>query len=284
MQEYPHNLPAPTTAGEAAELVLNVFAYPGGVSARIRTESAEALNAAAALLAPAAESGDAVAQYALAVCYSEGFGLPEDSLEQVYHWSRKAFDGGVKAAGALLGTADETEEAERFDCATAALGEDPVKAHTMLAFLHLTSDTGDPARARAHLQAVIDMGAAHAIVPLLDFYCADDEGEVDPDLYLGCLETAAEQYSADAMVALADCYSTGYYVEADDELAEHWYAAAAEQYGIEAALGKPGSMYGLGRLLLDGNGVEADREAALDYFRRAADAGCEDAREALENL
>ena len=91
----------------------------------------------------AAEQGIAVAQYNLAVCYYNGFGVEKDYTETV-KWSRKAAEQGNDLAQGLLGECYETGRGmKREDLAEAvkwfkkAAEQGNVKAHVSLGACYL---------------------------------------------------------------------------------------------------------------------------------------------------
>ena len=56
-----------------------------------------------------------------------------------------------------------------------------------------------------------------------------------------------------------------------------WYSLAAEQENAFAQCN-------LGNCYKDGKGVEQDKDKAIEWYRKASDNGCEEAKEALDEL
>ncbi len=88
---------------------------------------------------------------------------------------------------------------------------------------------------------------------------------------------AAEQGYSGAQNNLGTCYLGGEGVEQNYEEAVRWYSLAAEQENAYAQCN-------LGNCYKDGKGVEQDKDKAIEWYRKASDNGCEEAKEALDEL
>jgi TPR repeat protein len=90
------------------------------------------------------------------------------------------------------------------------------------------------------------------------------------------LSRAAELRYRDAQRDLGCYFATGENgFPKDEAMARYWYGKAAEQ-------GSSDAQYNYAFMLLLGEGGSADRKAAFTWFRKAADAGEEEARRFLE--
>ena len=87
----------------------------------------------------------------------------------------------------------------------------------------------------------------------------------------------AEAGEPDAMAALADRFRTG-------EGEPQSYKKAYDLYRLAALEGHAGAMYWLGGFYWHGWEIEKDYEKAVDWYQRAAEAGSEQSRTALQEL
>ena len=102
--------------------------------------------------------------------------------------------------------------------------------------------------------------------------------EPDPETAVEWLEKAAGQGLPRAMGLLSRCLRAGIGVQRDEREALTWLQKAA-------GLGDGDAMHVLGQWYRDGAGaLPKDREKALDWLRRAAEAGCTGAAEDLRAL
>lgn len=131
--------------------------------------------------------------------------------------------------------------------------------------------------------------------------CRPAMGEPD---YTRCL---ARQGDPSAQFALGNAYENGVGVEADAALAARWYRRAAAPRGGETSLaipsptgeeahgrllgadraGTPGNaeaQYRLGRMYLEGRGVDKSRSRARNWLGRAAEQGHEAAADLLARI
>lgn len=88
---------------------------------------------------------------------------------------------------------------------------------------------------------------------------------------------AAEQGLAGAQYNLGLCYMNARGVKHDSKEAVKWYRKAAEQDFAFA-------QHNLGVSYEIGNGVEQNIDKAIEWYRKASNNGCEEAKEALDEL
>ena len=127
--------------------------------------------------------------------------------------------------------------------------------------------------------------AAALVVLVLNVAWADEISD---------LKQKAENGDAEAQFELGMRYEFGDGVEKAPAKAEEWFQKAAEQewtiaQSVEdtqklAELGIAIDQYELGLCCMDGLGVERDLAKAKEWFKKAADQGCEDAKKALKKL
>jgi len=232
-------------------------------------------------LRSAAESGDALAQCDLALCYRMGLGVSTNCKEAV-DWYRKAAEQGHAGAQYYLGWCYENGVGVRKD-------------HTQaVEWYRKAAEQGD-ADAQNNLGWCYEngVGVRKDHTQAFEWYRkAAEQGHADAQYNLGvCYENgvgvrkdhkqavewyrkAAEQGDADAQYNLGVCYEAGRGVAKDDVQALKWYRAAADQELVDA-------QYNLGRCYENGVGVARDRWRAAEWYRKAAGKGFAEAQYSL---
>jgi TPR repeat protein len=192
-----------------------------------------------------AEGGVAVAQFNLALAYSNGEGAPKDTVKAI-EWYYKAAEQGDSTAQNNLGLIYSNGE---------GVPKDAIKAV-------------------AWFQKSAAQGLAIAQYNLGVQY---EHGEGVPNDNVKAVEwyrKAAEQGNANAQNNLGSMYTWGKGVLKDDVMAFEWYQKAAAQ-GLDIAQCNLGSAYG------NGAGVPKDAIKAVEWYRKAAEQGFANAQNNL---
>jgi TPR repeat protein len=184
----------------------------------------------------AAESGDPMAQFNLALAYHMGTWVEADMVEAL-DWYTRAAEGGLVDAQYNLGFIFEQGEGVPVDLAAAT--------H----WYRLAAEQG-LAAAQFHLAELYDSGRA---------------GEQNDQEAANWYQMAAQQNYAAAKFNLANMYAAGRGVERDLGEAARLFREAAEQ-------GEIGAHCNLGNLYAEPGALQNDRQA-LDCYRRGAALG-----------
>jgi TPR repeat protein len=195
-----------------------------------------------------AEKGDAVAQYNLAVLYTDGDGVLKDAVEGV-KWFRKSAEQGLAEAQYNLGV-----------CYRDGVGvlKDPVEA------------------VKCYRKAA-EQGLAIAQHILGLCYYNGEGVSKDPVEAVKWFRKSAEQGNARAQSQLGFNYTKGLGVLKDPAEGFKWYRKAAEQ-------GDAIAQFNLGSSYYNGEGVLKDLVEAVKWFRKSAEQGFAPAQNNLGNL
>lgn len=180
-----------------------------------------------------AESGDAEAQYWIAIDCDSGLRLPDDYFGKSEEWLKKSAEGGYAPA--------QREYGLRM-----AHKDPPAGEHWLLA----AAQQGDA-------EAEMWLGAA-----------TEDSwfGTTDLQSAMKWYRMAAEEGQVDAEMLLGNRYEMGHGVEQDYAKAAEWYRKAAEHV-LPNSPGVSEARYHLGQLYVDGHGVPQDYVRAYFWFR-----------------
>ena len=235
-----------------------------------------------------AETGNAEAQYRLAVCYSEGKNVAKDKAEAA-KWFRKAAEHDHAKAQYKLGRCyqqgagvakDEAEAAKWYGKAVeslrrpAEMGDAEAQNDLGNCFHNGNGRLQDYAQAFNWYRKAAEQGNALAQYNL--GICFDNGRGVPKD----CGEAfkwyrkGADQGNVDAQYNLGLCYISGSGVVRDEYESFKWYRKAAEQGDAEAQL-EVGGCYGLGA------GVWKNEAEEVKWYRRAAEQGNSEAESML---
>jgi uncharacterized protein len=212
----------------------------------------------------AAQAGDPIAQYKLAMIHYEGRGVPRDD-EEAMKWLLKAAQQDHIEAQYVLGVMYEKGE---------SVPRDDDQAYK---WISMAARQGY-ARARVMLESDKWMGYA-------DSRFGSDES---PERHGGQAEPVtgeqieeytrkAEEGDVDAQYNLGIIYYHGEGVSRNFEQALVWFHKAAEQNDADA-------QYTLGFMYGRGEGVKKDHDQSVVWFTRAADQGHTGAAEILEKM
>lgn len=214
----------------------------------VSEETVGAAESAAAHFRRAVECGNASAMMALGEMYAVGQGVERDTARAIELYEQAVAAGNVKAMTTLAATYMSGNIAPR-----------------------------NPRRAADLYQMAADLGSLDAKCALGRCY-EEGEGVVlnSRRAYLLYRE-AAEAGSAWGMRLMGYCHVRGIYVEENAAEAAKWF-----ERGSDA--GDAGCQYLLGLMYANGEGVKKNKKRARKLLTAAAEAGVEDAAEALKEL
>jgi hypothetical protein len=190
-----------------------------------------------ATLQSQAQSGNAEAQYWLAVIYDEGKLVPHDRA-QAEAWWLKSAEGGYSRAQFIVGTSYLSPDSDR----------DPATAEMWMLRAAQQSD--------AEAQFWLGAGYEQGWFGTPDFRNA-----------LLWLRKAADQGHPDAQEGLGQMYHDGEGLKQDDKQAAKWFRKAAEHVPDLGGAGQGRNELGL--LYLEGHGVAKDYVRAYMWFALA---------------
>ena len=190
----------------------------------------------------AAESGNAKAQNALAICYYNGNGVTENN-EKAFEWYLKAAEQGLKEAQYMVGYSYYY-----------GLGTD-ISESEAVKWFQLSANQG-------YAKAQFALGC-----------CCEDGTGIEQNLEdaVYYYRLAAEQDLSGAQAELGRCYFYGNGTVKSYPKAVYWWEKAAEYKD-------PDAMHMLGHCYMDGLGVIKDERKAITWFEQAAEAGQLDAQ------
>ncbi len=211
----------------------------------------------------AAEQGDAKAQNSLGVLYWSGDGVDKDRSEAV-RWYRKAARQGNSNAMFNLGAAYYNGE---------GVGLNDTFAH---AWFLLSSKAGNSSGKDAAKRSEAERGPTglgEACRAIGQMYEKGEDLPKDAALAAAWYQKASENGDREAMINLAALYLNA----ADYSHARHWCEATAnEKY--------PGGYYCLGYLYQHGSGVDLNPKEALRWYEQAANLGNMASMQALAKM
>ncbi|MBQ7569036.1 sel1 repeat family protein [bacterium] len=194
-------------------------------------------------LHPAAEAGNAEAQYYLARCYN--LAVPAElNIGRILKWDARSAKQGYADAQIAL-----------YYRLNTVFASEQITINRIAKKIGLIADDSMGDVALAWLVRAADSGSARARY-ILAGRCADESKAAV--LY----GQAAAQGDKEALLAWGRCYEEGKGVEKD-------LAKAAEIYGIAAAKGEHDAQIALGNMYYSGLGVERDYSRAVYWYRQA---------------
>ncbi|HEY7428853.1 MAG TPA: protein kinase [Gemmataceae bacterium] len=233
---------------------------------------------------PAAENGDAIAQWLLARCLQEGTGTQRDIYAAV-SWLRRAAESGLAIAQNDLGNcyylgegvAADLTEAFRLYTKAAEQGFMEARINVGDCYYEGSGVEKAPTEAARCYRQTADAGWARGQDSLGDCYYDGKGVEQDYPQAIGWYRKAAEQGLASAQYNLGWCYGNGRGVKKNRDEAVKWYRLAAEH-------GNENAQFALGNCYENGYGVEANLALAEQWYRKAADKGHKKSKNALRRL
>ena len=208
------------------------------------------------------------------LCLS-GDGVDQDDAEAV-RWFRKAADGGgLTAAMNQLGLAyyrgrgvgQDYGEALRYFRMAADKGDTTGMYNVGWCYANGRGTNEDQSRAFDWFRQSAEGGYLDSMVEVAERYEDGKGTRSDQSQALTWYRKAADKGSGKAMNRLGLVYEEGRLgVRTDDAEATRWFLRAAEA-------GYDWGMYNLAGRLAAGTGTDKDEDGALDWYRKAADAG-----------
>ena len=225
-----------------------------------------------------AVGGDAVAQFNLGVCYSNGLGVAQNYAEAVKWYRKAAVQGQAQAQNNLgvcykngQGVAQNYAEAVKWYRKSAEQGYAGAQFNLGLCYHNGQGVAQNYAEAVKWYRKAAEQG--HAIAQNNLGLCYENgQGVAKNQLQaMKWYTQAAEQGDADAQCNLGICYyNSENYAEA-----VKWFRKAAEQ-------GEARGEYLLGILYAEGKGVPANENAAIQWLTKAAKKGFKAAQDTLK--
>lgn len=223
-------------------------------------------------LMEAAEQGDVIAQYNLAVSYQEGEGV-EENPELAFKWFLKAAEQGDSDAQYQVATCYRMGEGvaenknESINWLIKSAEQDNANAYYGLASCYdrgYGSIKADPAKAFELYVKSAELGQPQALNEIANCYQQGKGVERNIEKAVAFLSQAAEAGIAEAQHNLGYCYHKAVVVEQSYAMAAEWYGKAVEQ-GYQPAYGPLAQIYYYGK------GGLSDIPRAVEIFTEAAD-------------
>ena len=231
----------------------------------------------------AADEGNAIALYMMAVYFSQGYGVQPINKQKAIAYFKKSYVAGYPVAGydvaASLPDGSPEQDEIRIHAKDNILelaNEGDACAQNNLGAMYYYGHGVEQSYEKAleWLQKAAEQGFARAQYSLGCMYDKGTGVEQSDEKTAEWVLKAAEQGLARAQYSLGCMYAKGAGVEQSDEKAVKWYQKAAKQ-GIARAQNNLGFMYQNGR------GVERSYEKAVEWYLKAVEQGLADAQNNL---
>jgi TPR repeat protein len=232
-----------------------------------------------------ANSGEAQAQFELALCYAKGTDI-EKNLELAFDWHKKAVEQGHVDAQFTLGLYYFLNTGRKyFDMLLCKGINNPNIEHThylavMLA-LSVNMKDADDNLAFSWFKKISENDSAEALYWLAQCYLDGIGTQQNDELAFDSFKKAAEHSYPNAYYPLALCYCDGKGCQQNYELALAWITKAVEyadayflrikNYGTDFEKNIAETYLFLGKLYADGKGVAQNDELAFKLFTKAAE-------------
>ena len=219
-------------------------------------------------ISKAADSGNAVAQYLIGVCYDNGIGVEED-IELAIDWYHKAAEQGVVEAQYDYGIACTVKNnmAEAFNWLNKAAERGYAKAQYTLGWSYGGNLNNNISQAIYWLEKAAEQDYELAQLALANFYRQGLAEYRDYETAVEVYSDLAEKNNAIALYGLALCYANGLGVDADIEFAVEYLKKSAE-------LGYANAITDLGNVYVSGvPGIPQDLHKAMELYMKAAEQG-----------
>ena len=266
------------------------------------------------LLQKAADLGVILAQYKLGEMYQLGDGVEQD-YDKAFHYYKLAADQDAPEAltavgyfyGQGLGTEQNLDEMLKYYNRAAEMGEPMAQFNLGCCYRDGTGVKQDYGKMHEYYRLAVEKGNADAQFNLGYAYQVGLGVEPDYNEAYRLYQLSADQGFPVAMFAVGDCCFLGNGVEKDLQQAAEWYrksldagyvpdetdrahmkevlgteAPGTEAPGTEAPAAEmtPEELYQAGKAAYDAG----DYAKAMEYYRRAADAGSADGLRSIGNL
>jgi TPR repeat protein len=232
-----------------------------------------------------ANSGEAQAQFELALCYAKGTDI-EKNLELAFDWHKKAVEQGHVNAQFTLGLYYFLNTGRKyFDMLLCKGINNPNIEHThylavMLA-LSVNMKDADDNLAFSWFKKASENDSAEALYWLAQCYLDGIGTQKNDELAFDSFKKAAEHSYPNAYYPLALCYCEGKGCQQNYELALAWITKAVEyadayflrikNYGTDFEKNIAETYLFLGKLYVDGKGAAQNDELAFKLFTKAAE-------------
>ncbi len=234
-----------------------------------------------ALLERSAELGNVVAMRILADCCSRGYGGPVDE-GKAFFWRKRAAEMGDTASMVELmnhyvnGVGTERNLAEGYAWARKVADSGNGEAMRIIGNMYMNGMgvEENEGEAFAWFQKAAEAGNAPGMFQLSVCYILGMGTEKNIPLGISWAEKAAAAGDTRAMVTLGTVYRLGDQIPEDPEKSFEWYRRAA-------ASGEAEGLYRMGWCIENDYGMQ---NAARAWYEAAAEAGSEEAKEALERM
>jgi TPR repeat protein len=221
---------------------------------------------------PAAQKGDAAAQWLLARCLLGGIGTEQD-IQAAVAWLRRAAESGLAVAQNDLGdccyegegVGEDESQAFHWFTKAAEQGVGEAQRNVGFCYAHGAGVAENDVEAVRWYRKAAEQGWAEAQNDLGDCYSVGAGVPEDLAEAVRWYRKAAESGYPQAQVNLGWSYELGEGVEEDPVEAAGWFRKAAE-------LDHPEGQYCIGECYLQGLGVEQDCSQAITWVRKAAEA------------
>lgn len=228
-----------------------------------------------------AEAGNAYAAFLLADCYQKGWGIGQDPAQALYWFTRAAEAGDPTAMVAVancywngIGTETDFEQAFAWNMRAAEAGESGAMLNVGICYEQGSGVEKDEAQALAWYRKAAESGNELGMYNLALCYRDGIGTEADLEQAFYWIKKLAETGNSEALYNLGLMYQYAFGTEEDPRQAYLCYRAAAEA-------GDSDGQYMLGWCIENHYGTE---DAALEWYLQAAEAGSEEAAQAVERL
>jgi len=229
-----------------------------------------------------AEAGHSGAMHALSLCYASGLDGPPDR-QQSFAWLLRSAEAGCQEAFAQVGAhyasgigTPKNDLQAFYYYLRAAKEANDLDGYFLAAEMYLNPDfvMHDQEAGIQLLQTAAEAGQQDALCTLGIRYVKGHGVAVDYDAAYHCFAASADTIEI-AKFNLAVCYTGGFGVDKD-------VAKAYELFYELALAGVKEGQREVGRMQMLGYGVSADQPAAMEWLRKAAAQGDEQAIAMLE--
>jgi TPR repeat protein len=240
---------------------------------------------AQALLEPAAEAGNALAQQLLGDILIDGLGgIEVDEARAIELLKASATAGFAPAQNSLgvsyergQGVPEDKARAAKFYAAASKQGLPVAEVNLGMLYADGLGVPENDERATQLFMSAAEKGDAGGMNSLAVSYEIGEGIDMDLDLAMEWYRKAAAAGSSMAQANIGNLYAQGLGVEQDDSQALKWISKSASS----------GNAYGqflLGDLYENGQGVTVDLDRAIEIYREAAAGGNTRAEDALIRL